>query len=666
MYGDSCDSDSFVPENLSDITFAPRDVCPISLEAKDNVHGLGYRGLDPSLALPSSHINLFDTAPLRPRKGGKGIQGQAFGVGAFEDEDEDIYAMDNMSNYDITMKPDNDDEADSKFGWTAPRKHGETRFELCKQVVPVSYVGKLLEGFTLSSQPLVAKKKFPPPVLPPRFKPQHWFRRRREVSHLPASLITDDQGAGQRNITAVDRGLMLGETPIVGSVFDLIPKEEKARIEATKEAIAITQHLATTAGMNLTSSGGLSDLAGITNTFLAKFKPASVTHVEPSEGGGEKLKVMSATAPLFQGSLSFQPFRKDTAKQARYDTYLAALKQGVNDPYSTIGSSHLTEWEKARERDEFSKASKIYRPMSALMSSRFVRGAMIDEDRTEVPLDTENEKSDRVKAAEMKMFGKLTREEFEWHPDKLLCRRFNVPNPYPGSDLVGLPTVKRDKYSVFNFLNFGDYQSGEFQEPTTANKNKEVEPDSRERTLKSVQSRRATMTSIFKVLDDPDFHQPVRDFPVQEKVLDNQDSTQNDKNKEADDNGTSPDKDLFRAIFKNSDSESSSEESTDEKKEQAFKEGEENTNGKSFIQLFISSKLRLLNFYHHLSNYLPCEHPPAIIYKCSYNRCFIVIEDDHIQTESISSRLLPLADEEDSGGEYGPSLPPAPGSTMDS
>lgn len=32
----------------------------------------------------------------------------------------------------------------------------------------------------------------------------------------------------------------------------------------------------------------------------------------------------------------------------------------------------------------------------------------------------------------MSMFGKLTREEFEWHPDNLLCRRFNVPNPYPG------------------------------------------------------------------------------------------------------------------------------------------------------------------------------------------------------------------------------------------
>lgn len=31
-------------------------------------------------------------------------------------------------------------------------------------------------------------------------------------------------------------------------------------------------------------------------------------------------------------------------------------------------------------------------------------------------------------------------------------KRFNVPDPYPGLTLVGLPRVKQDKYSVFNFL----------------------------------------------------------------------------------------------------------------------------------------------------------------------------------------------------------------------
>lgn len=44
---------------------------------------------------------------------------------------------------------------------------------------------------------------------------------------------------------------------------------------------------------------------------------------------------------------------------------------------------------------------------------------------------SQNDVSDKQSAVKMKLFGKLTRDTFEWHPDKLLCKRFNVPDPYP-------------------------------------------------------------------------------------------------------------------------------------------------------------------------------------------------------------------------------------------
>lgn len=44
----------------------------------------------------------------------------------------------------------------------------------------------------------------------------------------------------------------------------------------------------------------------------------------------------------------------------------------------------------------------------------------------------QGDKDNRTKAAEMKMYGQLTRDVVEWHPDRLVCRRFNVPDPYPG------------------------------------------------------------------------------------------------------------------------------------------------------------------------------------------------------------------------------------------
>ena len=50
----------FLPEN---VTFAPKDVTPIDFTPKVDLHGLGYRGLNPLAALRggpgAGHINLF-------------------------------------------------------------------------------------------------------------------------------------------------------------------------------------------------------------------------------------------------------------------------------------------------------------------------------------------------------------------------------------------------------------------------------------------------------------------------------------------------------------------------------------------------------------------------------------------------------------------------------
>lgn len=62
---------------LDGITFAPHDVCPISFIAKDNVHGLGYRGIDPTAAL--FHGNRMEPIPVRS-KGRLGIRGQVIPI----------------------------------------------------------------------------------------------------------------------------------------------------------------------------------------------------------------------------------------------------------------------------------------------------------------------------------------------------------------------------------------------------------------------------------------------------------------------------------------------------------------------------------------------------------------------------------------------------------
>lgn len=44
------------------------------------------------------------------------------------------------------------------------------------------------------------------------------------------------------------------------------------------------------------------------------------------------------------------------------------------------------------------------------------------------------DKNDRKSAASMKMYGAMTRDSYEWHPDRVVCKRFNIPDPYPGYD----------------------------------------------------------------------------------------------------------------------------------------------------------------------------------------------------------------------------------------
>lgn len=719
---DSDLSDSFVPEDMSSVMFAPKDVSPISVVPKENVHGLGYRGLDPALALPSSHINLFSAPPVCSKKSNKGIAGQAFGVGAFEDEDEDIYAVDSLSNYDITMQPDNEER--QKFGWTAPREHG-------KQSVPVTYIGKLLEGFCLSKAQLKPRKRFPAPILPPGFKPHHWFRKQRELSHIPAHLKQDrEKPSNHPKLNAVDRGILLGETPVMNSVFDLVTNADRDRIEATKEAISMTKSLKAFTNASAQQEPQKSEVQATdtlpsTSTttaskFLSRFQPAKSPNEDSKENGIEN----NISTPLFQNSMTFQPFRKDPTKQCRYERYLASLRQGVSEPYNAIASENMTEWERARERDEFSKAAKMFRPMSAMMSSRFVSGTMIDDDMVETSIDPEKDKTDEVKAVEMKMFGKLTREEQQWHPHQLLCKRFNVPNPFPGSDTVGVPGVKRDKYSVFDFLSMGDYQPGDIQEPSSTDKEasqpKELVPKGK--------AKKATLTSVFKVLDDPNFHKPHGSFEVTSQSMFNkkgdsslekstlnekgdQDSNRKENNNEEE---TPADIDLFRAIFKNSDSEDSDKESENEMNKSAemssedggslpdvhLKESkalpvqvkEENANAKteeerevlqdSFRPLFTyqrNSHGNQKGAQHQLETYSEISNSVANLKAIDKNpqwksqpakkSVFSVLEDINIQ-ENLKSKEVPPSSKKhyDDEGEvivgdfeaetYGPSLPP--------
>ena len=50
--------------------------------------------------------------------------------------------------------------------------------------------------------------------------------------------------------------------------------------------------------------------------------------------------------------------------------------------FDEIPSGSMTEWEREKEREEFARAAQLYRPLSAVMASRFTTAKHSDDTNT--------------------------------------------------------------------------------------------------------------------------------------------------------------------------------------------------------------------------------------------------------------------------------------------
>ncbi|PSN30385.1 G patch domain-containing protein 1 [Blattella germanica] len=219
-------------ENYEDITFAPEDFQPVLCKPKDNWFGLGYSGLDRRPVL-SGHISLFEPTPLKMVENKKKvlIAGQAFGVGAFEEDDEDIYSREDMSQYDFSLE---------STSTASKLKNQKSRFD----TLP-NFAGDILEGFILGKSSDSFKKHFPPPLLPKEFQPVHISRKSR-FEPVPSLNDANKKGLQRHNITAIDRAAIL-EEPVSTSVPHKTAKTE-TKEDCSVQTTKITEKLAPNQG----------------------------------------------------------------------------------------------------------------------------------------------------------------------------------------------------------------------------------------------------------------------------------------------------------------------------------------------------------------------------------------------------------------------------------
>ncbi|NXG51979.1 GPTC1 protein, partial [Psilopogon haemacephalus] len=579
--GSEGEEDEYQPEN---VTFAPKDVMPVDLTPKENVHGLGYKGLDPSQALfgasGKEHFNLFtcsseDTSnllgDLRHSKGRKlGITGQAFGVGALEEEDDDIYAAETLSKYDTVLK--DEEPGDGLYGWTAPKQYKSKK----RSEREVKYIGKILDGFSLASKSSTPSQTYPPPDLPRNYRPVHYFRPviaagsqshhlQRALEESTGRLESDVTQQNRHTLNASQRRERLGETGLEGpapSVLEYLSEKDRERLKEVKQA----------------SEQQMKAKVLPQQAQTSRFQPVS------PEDAAHKWQMLLGEQLANAGSSDFKPFARNPEKQKRYESFVKSLKQGEKaEKLDCYLDPSMTEWERGREQEEFFRAAMLYKSSNSSLSSRFTRAKYEDDvDKVEVPRDEENDIDDKETAVKMKMFGKLTRDTFEWHPEKLLCRRFNVPDPYPDSSIVGLPKVKRDKYSVFNFLTLPEPTTSVTQTASEKNQqsnslNKPKKPSRWDMSDKEKEKKDSISEFISLARSKADAQQQPPVAATEEcgtgpseviccdAVLQ---VTNEDKNHEEE---SRPSMDLFKAIFVSSSDEksSSSEEESDEEQQPA-------------------------------------------------------------------------------------------------
>lgn len=412
---------------------------------KDNYFGIGYSGLDRRTIL-SGHVNLFDTPAFNMQDKNKklSIHGQAFGVGAFEADDDDIYEREDMSRYDFSLAP----ERKSKTRWSDDNSKNLS--------------SNCLEGFILAKDKLKLKTIFQPPVLPKDFVPVHIIRKSRFYPPIENVHRAIENGK-RKDLTAADRAKILEDTcvkkpseiypnsvpsvasNIISKTLNLhgkqqIEERQKEKNQGCKLAISWMEKLNVQSFVKGGIIGPGKDLEKNLKE-LKEFKDSST-----SEQTNTNTNELDKNNSIKNSNM--KSFFSDPDKQRRFEQYLVFIRQGEKNKLESIQSLSMTEWDREHERVEFEQAIKLVdQPTYDHVENK------CDSKNIDVST-TFNQEDEMKQAVKMKMFGKLTRERIEWKPASIVCKRFNIPEPKIGC----APEIQKKsrKFSIFDSFDWNN------------------------------------------------------------------------------------------------------------------------------------------------------------------------------------------------------------------
>ena len=409
--------------------FAPENTRMIAFVRKVDSKGLGYAG-EEKLS-QSEEVQPFDDeedkiAPVSLfKKSKKKSQARGgIGIGILNDtgsDDEDPYEVGPKINYNKIM---GGDRKKKKLinGSANPALKAKPVFISKKAALARAanglrkcHDGRLpLDGFVLSSNDefsliVTTSELYGLPTIP-----EGWQSSKLSLSGQQDPYSSTADVAKASKLDPRSRADILGEAALPGkSVFDFLTPAARNR-------------LATASGKN-NLPAGLSEVPDGYALTEAEQRKEFISQIP-------KIDVTVAEAALSRGASGFMPYGDDEGKRQRYRRYLE-YQVGSNPtiPEKAITTSK-EDW--LKELREFANCALIFKPMSGMMATRFTSSTTIPQSSSgnADPSSLLSKPAPKIEdpaeqAAKLGMYGPMTRSSRDWHPTRLLCKRFNIKPP---------------------------------------------------------------------------------------------------------------------------------------------------------------------------------------------------------------------------------------------
>ncbi|KAL0746867.1 hypothetical protein Bca101_028869 [Brassica carinata] len=455
------------------------------LNPKQDLHGLGY---DPFKHAPEfrekkrSRLSAGKEAgykkPLSMKESlfgpNTGKIGPGFGIGALEEldvEDEDVYA-----GYDFNQTYVIEDEQ-------PVRPHNDNTLRL------TSKEHNVLPGFGAASNSDYSVERFDPPKIPKDFVARHKFLGPRETETKPTTSAPPDVPPPEdKNLKLLIDGFATFVSRC-GKLYEDLSREKNEsnqlfdflrggsghdyyvrRLWEEQQKRGDQSNLQ----LDVKVPPSVEKMTAEKRGSLLGERPLqkSLKETETSASSGGSFQFPTNLSDTFTKSASSQeaadavkPFKDDPAKQERFEQFLKEKYKGGLRTTDSSRFNSMSEAARAQERLDFEAAAEAIEKGKAYKE---VRRA------TERPIDflagglqftsggTEQIKdSGVVDMKSSKTYPK--REEFQWRPAPLLCKRFDLPDPFMGKP--GTAPRARNKMDSLIFLPDTVKAASDLQEP---------------------------------------------------------------------------------------------------------------------------------------------------------------------------------------------------------